>query len=192
MRARLSADLHYNLGAGLTEIAILTEVAKQQRNTQSLDDVAVRARELRSTMGDIVWSVDPECDDLNGLMRRWRQSAFALIGNESLDFLAPADSEIGGVSLSPDRRRHLLLLFKEILTNVARHSHAGRVRVVVGFAAGILTLDVEDDGRGFDLAYAGEGNGLRNMAMRAHALKAHLEVDSRPGDGTRVRVRASV
>jgi PAS domain-containing protein len=192
MRAHLAADLHDNLGAGLTEIAILAEVAKQQKNTRSLDEVADRARELRSTMGDIVWSVDPECDDLEGLIRRWRQSAFALIGNESLDFMAPPDAESELVPINPDCRRHLLHIFQEILNNIARHSGAEHVRVSVEYARGVLELRIEDDGCGFDPSLPREGNGLRNMAMRAEALRAELHMESRPGHGTRVRVMAPV
>jgi ligand-binding sensor domain-containing protein/signal transduction histidine kinase len=190
IRVHLAADLHDNLGAGLTEIAILTEVAKQQKNTHSLEDVANRARELRSAMGDIVWSVDPECDDLDGLIRRWRQTAFTLVGNESLEFLAPPDAETARVPLRPDCRRHLLLLFKEVLSNVARHSHAAHVRVEVGFSHDSLALDVVDDGSGFDPAQPHSGNGLKNMALRAEAVRAALQIESLPGKGTRVRVRA--
>ena len=189
MRTHLAADLHDDLGAGLTEIAILSEVAKQQNSTQSLQDVAERARELRSAMGDIVWSVDPECDSLEGLIRRLRQTAFTLVGHESLEFLTPPDEETARIPLRPDCRRHLLLLFKEVLTNVARHSHATRVRVEVGLSPGMLAVDLVDDGRGFDAAGAHSGKGLKNMALRAEAVRGALQVDSLPGKGTRVRVR---
>jgi signal transduction histidine kinase/streptogramin lyase len=189
MRTQLAADLHDDLGAGLTEIAILTEVAKQQNNTRSLDDVAERARELRSAMGDIVWSIDPECDSLEGLIRRWRQAAFTLVGNESLEFLTPPDEETARVPLHPACRRHLLLLFKEALTNVARHSQATRVRIEVGMSPGMLALEVVDDGHGFDPAGVNSGNGLKNMTSRAEAVRGSLQVESIRGKGTRVRLR---
>jgi len=188
VRTHLAADLHDDLGAGLTEIAILTEVAKQQNSTQSLEDVAERARELRSAMGDIVWSVDPECDSLEGLIRRLRQTAYTLVGHESLEFLTPPDAETARIPLRPDCRRHLLLLFKEVLTNVARHSHATRVRVEVGLSPSMLALDVVDDGGGFDAAVTPSGNGLKNMALRAEAVRGTLHIDSLPGKGTRVRM----
>ena len=111
VRAHLAADLHDDLGSGLAEFAILTEVAKQRGNSEELEVVAQRARELRSTMGDIVWSVDPEFDNLDGLIRRWRQTAFALLGDDRLEFVAPASEQTARIELTPQRRRHLLLLF---------------------------------------------------------------------------------
>src|SRR6185369_16386639 len=124
---RLAIDLHDDLGSGLAEIAILAEVAKQHAQPEEsrvMDTVAERARELRATMGDIVWSVDPACDTLTGVIRRWRQTAVSILGGVSLAFTAPPESVTDATPILPDRRRHLLLLFQEAVTNVARHAHA--------------------------------------------------------------------
>src|SRR5207249_5762865 len=115
IRTRLATDLHDDLGSGLAEIAILAEVAKQQARSgeaEVMETVAERARELRGVMGDIVWSVDPACDNLTGLIRRWRQAAAGLLGGVSLAFTAPPESATDAIAILPDRRRHLLLLFK--------------------------------------------------------------------------------
>jgi signal transduction histidine kinase len=117
-----------------------------------------------------------------------RQTAYTLVGHESLEFLTPPDAETARIPLRPDCRRHLLLLFKEVLTNVARHSHATRVRVEVGLSPSMLALDVVDDGGGFDAAVTPSGNGLKNMALRAEAVRGTLHIDSLPGKGTRVRM----
>jgi ligand-binding sensor domain-containing protein len=93
VRAQLAADLHDDLGSGLAEIAILTEVANQRGLTPGLDAIAQRARELRRSISDVVWAVDPATDNLEDLINRWRQVAFALLGNVHLEFLAPQSGE---------------------------------------------------------------------------------------------------
>jgi signal transduction histidine kinase len=190
VRAHLAADLHDDLGSGLAEIAILTEVAKRHGNAEELEVVAQRARELRSAMGDIVWSVDPEYDNLDGLIRRWRQTAFALLGNESLEFEAPASELTAGIELNPERRRHLLLLFKEVVTNVARHAQGGSVRIKVWLSPAGLNLEVRDDGCGFRTETAHSGSGLKNIVKRADALGASIRIQSQPGSGTAVSLTA--
>jgi ligand-binding sensor domain-containing protein/signal transduction histidine kinase len=174
IRARLAADLHDDLGAGLAQIAILAEVAKRQDKAEeagNLETIAARARELRSTMGDIVWSVDPARDNLTDLIRRWRQTAFGLLASgEDLAFFAPPESDTDGITLLPDRRRHLLLLFKEAIANLARHARADRVSISVTLNGGKLRLRVEDDGNGFSVDAPRDGKGLTTMAHRARRV----------------------
>ena len=94
VRTRLAADLHDDMGAGLAEIAILSEVAKLQerpRTMEVLDGIASRARSLREAMTDIyVWTVDPREDSLADLVLRLRQTAFIMLESEerSVEFLA--------------------------------------------------------------------------------------------------------
>jgi signal transduction histidine kinase len=190
VRAGLAADLHDDLGSGLVEITILTEVARRRARLPELAMVADRARELRGTLSDIVWSVDPASDNPAGLVRRWRETAFNLVGNESLTFSAAGIDENDQVTLAPDRRRHLLLLFKEVMTNIARHARARHVRVDVRCNAVELSLEVRDDGCGFQPGRPNSGNGLKSIAQRAERLRATLAIESRPGGGTIVRLKA--
>ena len=193
VRSRLAIDLHDDIGSGLAEIAILTEVAKTRvapSGGDVLDRVAGRARSLRESMSDIVWAVDPRLDTAADLLRRMRQAAFGLLVAEGMeiDFRAPSDADIGDIELAADRRRHLLLLFKEALTNIARHAHATRVIVQVEVKHRELRLDVRDDGRGFDPQRSNGGNGLRSMRVRASELNADLVIDSHRPGGTRIGI----
>jgi signal transduction histidine kinase len=80
-------------------------------------------------------------------------------------------------------------LAREGLSNVSRHAEAATCRVSLYRAEAGLVLEVDDDGRGFDpLAFTGTGQGLRNLRERAERLGGHAEIDSTPGQGTRVRV----
>jgi ligand-binding sensor domain-containing protein/two-component sensor histidine kinase len=193
LRRQVALDLHDEVGSGLSQIAMLNEVAKRgasEGGTALLDESAGLARSLRESMSDIVWAVDPHRDSAADLAQRMRQTAFNLLESDGLllDFTAPDDRRLAALPMGPDRRRHVLLLFKEAVTNVARHARASRVRVALRLEDGALHLLVEDDGVGFDTAADASGHGLVSMRNRARELRVELLVRSAPGKGTRIEI----
>jgi signal transduction histidine kinase len=193
VRTRLATDLHDDLGAGLAEIAILSEVAKRQERTRTmelLDGIAGQARALRESMNDIVWTVDPRSDSLADLVLRLRQIAFGMLETDdrSVEFLAPADEQLQA-ELTPAVRRHVLLFFKEVVTNVARHAGATAVRVKIEAARGRFRILIRDNGRGFDRGQTRAGRGLKSLQYRAGELRGNLRVESVPGGGTEIELR---
>jgi len=103
-----------------------------------------------------------------------------------------SDGELGEL-LSPEAEVHVFRIVQEALANVRRHAAAQAVSVHVAMRAGELDLSVDDDGRGFDPERPERDGrsrfGLRTMAERAEALGGHLEVESAPDEGTRIRLR---
>jgi signal transduction histidine kinase len=193
VRTRLATDLHDDMGAGLAEIAILSEVAMRQEHSRTmklLDDIAGRARTLRESMTDIVWAVDPREDCLAGLVLRLRQTAFAMLESEErkVEFLAPCDEQLQ-IELAPAVRRHVLLFFKEVVTNVARHAGATAVRVEIEAVKGRFRMSIRDNGRGFDPQQPRAGRGLKGLQYRAGELRGGLQVQSVPGVGTEIELR---
>jgi ligand-binding sensor domain-containing protein/signal transduction histidine kinase len=193
IRTQIATDIHDDMGSGLTQIAILTEVAKRDSPPAAqghLDEVGRLARAMRDSMSDIVWAVDPRRDRFADLVHRMRQAAFNLLGAEGLqvEFRAPEDGAIEDVGLAPDRRRHLLLVLKESLSNVARHARASRVEVEIRLASGKLFLSIVDDGRGFDPGAASAGHGLSSLRGRAAKLSGTIRIQSAPGSGTRIEL----
>lgn len=93
--------------------------------------------------------------------------------------------------LSGDAGGELLRIVQEALANVRRHSGASRVKITLGQKGDDVWMEVEDDGRGFEPA-KGAGIGLTGMRERANALGGELEIESKPGDGTRVRFRVAL
>jgi signal transduction histidine kinase len=94
--------------------------------------------------------------------------------------------------LSADLRRHAFLSFKEILNNIVRHAGATAVNIEVTIEPRQLRLTVSDDGRGFDSSAAVEGQGLRNMRRRCGSVGGSVDVMSRQGTGTSVRLTLPV
>jgi len=197
IRRQVATDLHDDVGSGLAQIAILTEVAKRNSSSSAdglLTEVADLARSMRESMSDIVWSVDPRKDSVAELVQRMRQAGFNLleVAGVRVDFQAPEESELAGIGLAPDRRRHLLLIFKESITNVARHSQADSVSVVISLRAGELRFAIKDNGRGFDPDDNHKGHGLHSLQVRADEMGAKLGIESSPGHGTVIRLTVPV
>src|SRR5579872_4963031 len=191
VRTRLATDLHDDMGAGLAEIAVLSEVAKRQERSRAmelLDSIADRARSLREAMSDIVWTVDPREDSLVDLVLRLRQTAFTLLESDerSVEFLSPRDEQLD-IELAPAMRRHVLLFFKVVITNVARHSEASAVRVDIEVVKGRLRVSIRDNGRGFDPKQPHAGRGLRSLQYRAEELRGGCQVQS-TGNGTEIEL----
>jgi ligand-binding sensor domain-containing protein/two-component sensor histidine kinase len=193
MRTRIATDLHDDIGANLTRIALLSEVAKQQHEGNGREDspllsIARIARESVSSMSDIVWAINPERDSLLDLTRKMRQHADEIFTLREIDlrFNAPGTKE--SLRLGADVRRDLLLIFKEAVNNAARHSNCSHVKIDFQAERSKLFLEIADDGVGFDRSAESEGQGLRSMQRRAAVLAGALEISSRPGKGTIVKV----
>jgi signal transduction histidine kinase len=100
------------------------------------------------------------------------------------------------VKLDPEQRRHLFLICKEAINNVSRHANCTKVTLHISASGNWLTVEISDNGRGFSTPDNGEpstngrgGHGLKNMRGRADELGGHLELDTRPGSGTDIKLR---
>jgi ligand-binding sensor domain-containing protein/two-component sensor histidine kinase len=195
VRRQIALDLHDDLGAGLAQIAIHSEVARRTAPPDvatRLERIAELGRALRTSMDDIVWSIDPRRDRADDLVQRMRATAHELAAELQVDFRAPEHLQAAGLELAPDRRRHVYLIFKEALTNAVRHAGARRVEVAIRFDGGELELRVADDGRGFERTAARAGRGLSNLERRAAQLGGRVAIESSPGRGTTITLRAAV
>lgn len=191
VRTRIATDLHDDIGASLSQIAILSEIAQSSGNgtgQKSLREIAGIARELVDSIGDIVWAINPDHDHLSNLLFRMRRFATDLLGGQQvrLQFrssLAERDLKVGA-----DVRRQVYLIFKEGIHNVARHAGATSVEIEVERGPGGLSLLVRDNGRGFDASHLNGGHGLPSMRRRAASLGGRVEVRSEPGQGSTLHV----
>jgi ligand-binding sensor domain-containing protein/signal transduction histidine kinase len=187
MRTHIATDLHDDIGANLTRIALLSEVAQRTTDGAPFVSIATVARESIAAMSDIVWAIDPRRESLLDLTRRMRQHAselFTLRGIR-LRFDAPAGDETQRLGI--DIRRDLLLIFKEAINNAARHSGCTAVDIAVRLERGRLVLSVIDNGVGFDPSSSFDGQGLTSMRRRSTRIGAALRIEPAPS-GTAVIV----
>ena len=139
-------------------------------------------------MADIVWSVNPRRDNLVDLTRRMRQFAGEMLVSHGIEFTFDAQGAAAHVALNVDLRRQVFLIFKECVSNAARHSGAANVHIAFALSGGWLRLTIRDDGHGFDASRQSTGHGLASMASRAAALRGTLEIVSSSGAGTTAKL----
>jgi signal transduction histidine kinase/ligand-binding sensor domain-containing protein len=190
VRTRIASDLHDDIGSSLSQIAILSEVARTSagddaRVAAPLDRIATLSRESVDAMGDIVWAIDPHRDTPTHLAQRMRRLSSDLLSARGIEVRFEI-SDASQPRLGADVRREVFLIFKEALHNITRHAQATRVEIVLSIAQHRLELVVQDDGCGFDSARARDGQGLRNMVRRAQGLGGTLAVTSADGTGARL------
>ena len=194
VRKHIATDLHDDIGSSLTQISILSEVVLQQTKitsgsaSQALTQIASSSRELVDTMSDIVWAVNPQKDRFEDLIQRMRRFASDVLEarNIELAFDAPENENF---SVGANVRREILLIFKECLNNIIKHSGCSKVVVEIKRSSDNLSLLVYDDGRGFNTARDSEGHGLMSMNERARALGGMLQIDSGESRGTTLRLK---
>jgi signal transduction histidine kinase/ligand-binding sensor domain-containing protein len=193
VRTRIATDLHDELGANLSRISILSEVARRGAAggdvTDKVDEIGKSARELVDVASDIVWSTDPRRDDLRSIVVRLRAFAGDVLEARGIAWRLDAPAEPERIKLAPDRRRHFYLVVKEAIHNAARHSGAANVAIAIAHADGALEAIVRDDGRGFAATDQPTGNGLANMRARAADAGGTLDLRTSPGGGTEVCLR---
>ena len=191
-RARIAADMHDDLGAALTQIAILGEVAKRQvsnspQATSLLDRITQSARDVTSRMSDLVWATNPRHDSLDNLSAHLREQAARMLQDTAVHPLFCFPESLPTARLSATVRRNVLLVMKEAINNALRHARASEIRVSFVADSERFNLVVEDNGCGFDSTKRREsGNGLNNMRRRIGDLGGEYELVSKPGAGTRV------
>ena len=194
-RARISRDIHDDLGATLTQITLLSELARREASQPSkvslyTAQISQTARELVQTMDEIVWAVNPRNDKLplvTGYVFQYAEKFFA---GTPMRCRFESPEQWPDQSLSAETRHHLFLAAKEALNNAARHSGATEVRVRWKLDDQELQLCIADNGKGFTAGGGAPfGNGLANMRKRLEEIGGQFEIDSVPGTGTSIRFK---
>jgi signal transduction histidine kinase len=191
---RIATDLHDDIGSSLSQIAVLSEVARQRGAggiaDEPVDRIGTLSRELLDSISDIVWAIQPQKDHLSDLKKRMRRFAADILSLRNVEMHWPASSSGRDPELNSELRRQVYLIFKESINNVARHSHATEAHIDLQVVKRQLVFEVSDNGCGVESQHGHNGNGLESMKLRAAQLGGELEVRSAKGQGTTVILRA--
>lgn len=189
LRLRIATELHDDIGANLSQIAILTEVAQRDGAKATLAEVPVIARETVELMSDIVWAVNPQHDGFDALLHRMRRFASDTLGAADIQLEFSAPDSASGFHMPLEIRRPVYLVFKEAINNIAKHSGATEAAVGFTIQGSALVMDISDNGRGFDPAQPSDGDGLSNMVRRMRESGGDVEWETARGQGTKVTAK---
>lgn len=197
-RSRIARDLHDQLGANLTQVALLGEMAEADKNAPEeveshAQQITQTARETTRALDEIVWAINPANDTLEGLTNysiKYAQEFFTLAG---VRCRVDAPAQLPDASLPPEVRHNVFLAFKESVNNVVKHAEATEARLHVRLTAHNFILEIEDNGKGLAEAREKQNrSGLRNMRKRLADIGGNFEIGPAPGKGTFVRLTVPV
>jgi signal transduction histidine kinase len=205
-RARISQDMHDDIGAGLTKIAMISEAPVEMQDAKCemqdtndcrlptanlmqdrLNRIASSSREMISRLNVIVWALNPKYDNLESLVAYLRRYFGEYLDNFGIQFKTDFADQIPELSITPDTRRNIFYAVQEAIHNAVKHSSCSEIGLVVRISPQLMEITIADNGKGFEKAKHGSGgNGLLNMQRRAEKPGGSFEIQSVPGKGTRV------
>jgi len=184
-RLRISREMHDDIGAGLTQITLMSEAAKlHQQNIQPLEEIAGTSRKLVGSINEIIWSLNPENQSLAQLLAYLREQLHQLLEYSGINYKIDFPENNEAVILTNAQRRNLLLVTKEIVHNAIKHSKARNIEIRCKKEESSIVFDITDDGIGFNVAGNGSGNGLRNIRRRIQELGGELLIQTNTGAGS--------
>ncbi len=177
-RARIARDIHDQLGANLSRIAL---------NSSSTNVAQTQVRETLRELKDLIWSVNPKNDTLSALADFLADAAQQYLESAGIGLDLEWPSTFPAVEVSGIHRQHVTAAFKEALRNIVQHAQATNVRLRLSLSANRLQIEIIDNGRGFDAtSLSSHGTGLHNLRERLEETGGECQIDSSPGTGTRI------
>jgi ligand-binding sensor domain-containing protein/signal transduction histidine kinase len=195
-RGRIARDLHDQLGASLTQIALLGEMAESDKDLPAeieahAQQITKSARETTRVLDEIVWAVNPSNDTLEGLINYICKYAQDYLGVAGLRYRLDIPAQLPAASLPPEVRHNVFLAAQEAVTNIVRHAQATEAYLRVRLEPGSFTLEIEDNGRGVSGVAeprAQSRNGLRNMRRRMEDVGGQFSIGAGTERGAVVRL----
>lgn len=192
-RARIARDLHDQLGANLTQVALLGEMAEADKHLpeeveEHSRQISQTARETTRSLDEIVWAVNPSNDTLEGLANYICKYAQEYSALANLPCRVDMPAQLPTAPIPPEVRHNVYLAFKEAVHNVIKHAQASEVWVRLSLHPKQLILQVEDNGRGLNKQVVSNRNGLRNMKRRMEDIGGEFSISPRANGGTLVQL----
>jgi len=191
-RTRIAKDLHDGLGADLTRLALLADLAGGEASAgagEHLQKLSRSSREAARVLKEMIWIANPANDTVEGLVSRISQTAEDFLGDARIRFRLDLAQQLPQRSMSLEQRRNLLLVAREALNNIVKHSAANEVCIRANGSNHSLQLEIADDGRGFDTTTErSDGLGLASMRRRVESIGGSFALESRPGSGTKILI----
>ena len=152
-RMRISKDMHDELGASLTKISLMSDLAKRNaaepdQLKKELDTISKASRNVASSMDEIVWAVNPKNDTLEKTIFYIAQYIEEYLSSTEIEFVIDIPDPVPTHFIHAELRHNLFLVIKEAVNNIVKHSGAETVQLKILIANSIFNLQLEDDGKG--------------------------------------------
>jgi ligand-binding sensor domain-containing protein/signal transduction histidine kinase len=195
-RARIARDIHDQVGASLTQLALLGDMVETGKESPEEAEAHARqisqtARETTRALDEIVWTVNPSNDSLDGLVNYICKHAQDYLSVAGLRYRLDVPAQLPAAAISPETRHNVFLASKEAVTNIVKHARASEAWIHLRLEPQGFTLEIEDNGRGpagLNDKAAESRNGMRNMRKRMDDIGGQFSIGPGRHGGTLVRL----
>jgi signal transduction histidine kinase len=181
-RNRISADMHDELGSGVTAIRLMSEIMKSRLKGDvipELEKISNSANELLGKMNTIIWTMKSSNDTLESLIAYIRAHAIEYFDSTPIECRVQVPAVIPQADVSGEKRRNIFLSIKEALNNAMKHSQASLIQISITASENWLVIRVADNGVGIDAENLRRfGNGLNNMRRRMESIDGTFKIES--------------
>ncbi len=197
-RIRISKDMHDELGASLTKISLLSDLAKMHladnfNLENDLQKISEASRNVALTLDEIVWAVNPKNDTLEKTIFYIVQYIEEYLSSTEIEFDIHIPDTIPEHFVHAELRQNLFLTIKEAVNNVVKHSVASVLALFVSIENSHIDISLEDNGKGIDFAKLNQfSNGLENMKKRIENFNGEFEIFNIQPNGTRIIIKMPV
>ena len=194
-RMRISKDMHDELGASLTKISLMSDLAKRNLEDpgqlkKDLNSISEASRDTALTMDEIVWAVNPKNDALDKTIYYIVQYIEEFLSSTKIEFAINIPDTISAYYLRAELRHNLFLVIKEAVNNIVKHSGANLVTLNIIVEDFLFDLRLEDNGKGIDFASVDQfSNGLENMRKRIEDFEGEFEIMNTLPAGTQIKIK---
>jgi signal transduction histidine kinase len=199
IRNKIAQDLHDDIGATLSGIALHSHLASKQiaenktaSVVNSLNLIANGAAEMVNTLNDVVWTVNVKNDTVEQMLERLKEYAFSMAQTKNILVRWEVTENPENIRLPMESRRNIYLICKEAINNAVKYADCNYITIQGGQTERQLFLAVSDNGKGFELNDQQNGNGLKNMRARAEENKMKLEIETGKEKGTTIRINYQI
>ena len=193
-RNRISADMHDDLGAGMTTISLYSALAKTKLANNpiaEIEKISSAANELLTKMNAIIWSMSSSNDSLSNMIAYVRSYALEYFEDTGIKCKIDIVENLPNIEVIGTIRRNVFLVVKEALNNILKHSKATEVHISLTKVDNYLILKIQDNGTGINMEKIRQfGNGLKNMKKRTADI--HVDFNIENNNGTLITMRRKV
>ncbi|RYF91701.1 MAG: hypothetical protein EOO03_00715, partial [Chitinophagaceae bacterium] len=184
-RNRISADMHDDLGAGMTSIRLYSELAKTKLGSNAIPEIekiSSFADDLINKMNAIIWSMSSQNDSLGNMVAYIRSYTIEYLDGTGIIPRISIPNDLPDIMVNGTIRRNIFLVIKEALQNIVKHSQANEVVITMLKHPDGLSLTIHDNGKGIDLHNLRQfSNGLKNMKKRMEDLGLEFSIEKNAG-----------
>jgi signal transduction histidine kinase/sugar lactone lactonase YvrE len=190
IRNRIHRDLHDDVGATLSSVKAYSEILKENPDNPVIAQlIKDNAAEMIDRLEVIAWATNPHHDSFGSFIDKINHYATPACTAKKIQYNSLPDGISKEMIMPGEVRQNLYLVAKEAINNTIKYSCAANCSVNTLIHNGKFTMEIRDDGNGFNNSINGNGNGLQNMYARIKAIGGEIIINSKKGEGTEIKIQ---